>query len=137
MILSYVFLGRASHHQKLARQGTNWNKTAALLKREICRELLPAVVFCFSKKRVDALADMLPHLDFTSAKEKHNIHIFFEEAIFRLKGTDRQLPQILRVREMLKRGLGVHHAGDFEPELPRVMQHHKSTNNDNHSLLVI
>jgi len=77
------------------------------------RQLLPAVAFCFSKKKVDALADMLPHLDFATSSEKSKIHLFFEKAVTRLKGTDRDLPQILRLREMLKRGLGVHHAGVF------------------------
>jgi antiviral helicase SKI2 len=37
--------------------------------------------------------------------------VFFERALARLRGADRELPQILRVRDMLKRGLGVHHAG--------------------------
>lgn len=38
--------------------------------------------------------------------------MFCEKSLARLKGGDRQLPQILRLREMLKRGLGVHHAGE-------------------------
>jgi antiviral helicase SKI2 len=49
----------------------------------------------------------------TSAAEKSEIHVFCERALARLKGSDRQLPQVLRVREMLKRGLGVHHAGEL------------------------
>lgn len=79
----------------------------------LCRELLPAVVFCFSKKRVDFLADMLPNLDFTTPIEKSRIHVFFDKAVSRLKGTDKELPQIVRVKEMLKRGIGVHHAGEI------------------------
>ena len=39
------------------------------------------------------------------------MHIFCERALSRLQGSDRQLPQIRRLREMLGRGLGVHHAG--------------------------
>ncbi|KFM25638.1 Helicase SKI2W [Auxenochlorella protothecoides] len=50
-------------------------------------------------------------LDFTSSSEKSEIHLFCEKCFARLTGTDRQLPQVLRVTEMLKRGLGVHHAG--------------------------
>lgn len=46
------------------------------------------------------------------AAEKSEIHVFCEKSLARLKGSDRQLPQVLRVREMLKRGLGVHHAGE-------------------------
>lgn len=69
------------------------------------------VVFCFSKKRVDLLADNLSNLDLAAAADKSEIHVFCERALGRLRGADRELPQILRVREMLKRGLGVHHAG--------------------------
>ena len=75
------------------------------------RALLPVVVFCFSKKRVDLLADNLSNLDLATAADKSEIHVFCERALGRLRGADRELPQILRVREMLKRGLGVHHAG--------------------------
>ena len=50
-------------------------------------------------------------LDLTAAGEKSEIHLFCDKALARLKGSDRELPQVLRVREMLKRGIGVHHAG--------------------------
>ena len=70
------------------------------------------VVFVFSKKRIDQLAEMLSSLDLTTAAEKSETHLFIERCIARLKGSDRRLPQILRLREMLKRGVGVHHAGD-------------------------
>ena len=39
------------------------------------------------------------------------VHIFCERALSRLRGSDRELPQIRRLREMLGRGLAVHHAG--------------------------
>ncbi len=81
------------------------------------RLLLPMVCFCFSKKRVDALADNLSRLDLATASEKAEVHIFCERALGRLRGTDRQLPQIRRLREMLGRGLGVHHAGVALPHV--------------------
>jgi len=37
--------------------------------------------------------------------------MLFEKALAQLNNPDRELPQILRVRDMLKRGIGVHHAG--------------------------
>ena len=76
-----------------------------------CRKLLPVVVFVFSRKRIDQVADNLNSLDLTTASEKADIHIFVEQSVARLKGGDRRLPQILRLKQMLKRGLGVHHAG--------------------------
>ncbi len=69
------------------------------------------VVFVFSRKRIDQTADNLNSLDLTSASEKAEIHIFVEQSLSRLKGGDRRLPQIIRLKQMLKRGLGVHHAG--------------------------
>ena len=39
------------------------------------------------------------------------VHLFIDKSLSRLKGSDRTLPQILRLRQMLKRGLAVHHAG--------------------------
>lgn len=65
----------------------------------------------FSRKRIDQLADNLNSLDLTTMSEKSEIHLFVEQSIARLKGGDRRLPQILRLKQMLKRGLGVHHAG--------------------------
>ncbi|GJD06212.1 ATP-dependent RNA helicase SKI2 [Galdieria sulphuraria] len=57
-------------------------------------------------------ADSYCAVDFTEgASEKSNIHQFVEHSIARLKREDRQLPQIERLKEMLKRGIAVHHAG--------------------------
>jgi antiviral helicase SKI2 len=55
---------------------------------------LPVVAFTFSRKRCNTNADKLSNLDLTTGKEKHEIHIFFEKSISRLKEQDRQLPQV-------------------------------------------
>jgi antiviral helicase SKI2 len=39
------------------------------------------------------------------------IHMFIEHSLTRLKPEDRTLPQILRLRELLSRGIAVHHGG--------------------------
>lgn len=73
---------------------------------------LPAVVFCFSKKKCESAViglgehDLLP-----DDADKAFVHQFFNTAITRLRVEDRSLPQVLRVRESLKRGLAAHHAG--------------------------
>ena len=69
------------------------------------------VTFAFSKRRCDAMVDSLTGLDLTTTAEKHDIHVFCERCLSRLSPSDRKLPQVLRVRELLRRGLGVHHAG--------------------------
>ncbi|GCB72592.1 hypothetical protein scyTo_0002073 [Scyliorhinus torazame] len=72
---------------------------------------LPIVAFTFSRNRCDENANMLTTVDLTSTVEKSEIHIFFQKCISRLKGTDRELPQVLQMVGLLKRGIGVHHSG--------------------------
>lgn len=72
---------------------------------------LPVVVFCFSKNRCDQSADSLTGMDLTSRLEKSEIRVFCDKAFSRLKGSDRKLPQVVRVQDLLRRGIGVHHAG--------------------------
>jgi len=91
--------------------GRDKNMWVELIRNLERQELLPMVVFAFSKKRCDTLVDSLTSMDLTSSSEKHDVHIFCERALSRLSVADRKLPQVLRVRELLRRGLGVHHAG--------------------------
>ena len=63
------------------------------------------VVFAFSKKRCDSMVDSLTSMDMTGGVEKHEIHVFCERCLSRLSPADRKLPQVLRVRELLRRGL--------------------------------
>ncbi|CAI5495430.1 unnamed protein product [Closterium sp. Naga37s-1] len=69
------------------------------------------VVFCFSKRRCDESADSLTSVDLTSKSDKSAIVMFCNSAFARLKGSDRHLPQVERISELLRRGIGVHHAG--------------------------
>ncbi|KAG2484118.1 hypothetical protein HYH03_017069 [Edaphochlamys debaryana] len=75
------------------------------------RAMLPVAVFCFSKKRCDSAADALSSLDLSSGAEKAAVHGFVERCLGRLKEGDRALPQILRLRDLMRRGIAVHHAG--------------------------
>lgn len=86
-----------------------WPDVVYMLKK---RSLLPAVIFTFSKKRCEENVDSLGSLDLTqSAGERSQIHLFMEASFKRLKGTDAELPQILRMKDLLLRGLAVHHSG--------------------------
>ncbi|GAB0201588.1 helicase SKI2W [Grus japonensis] len=75
------------------------------------RGQLPVVAFTFSRNRCDEHADALGSLDLVSSAEKGRIRIFFQRCIARLRGSDRRLPQVLRLAELLQRGIGVHHSG--------------------------
>lgn len=75
------------------------------------KELLPVVVFTFSKKRCEENAATLTNADLCTSVEKSEVHVTVEKALARLKGTDKKLPQIGRMRDLLSRGIGVHHGG--------------------------
>ncbi|XP_060045479.1 superkiller complex protein 2 isoform X1 [Erinaceus europaeus] len=75
------------------------------------RAQLPVVVFTFSRGRCDEQASSLTSLDLTTSSEKSEIHLFLQRCLARLRGSDRQLPQVLHMSELLHRGLGVHHSG--------------------------
>lgn len=56
-------------------------------------------------------AATLRNLDLTTAREKHQVHAFFQNNIKNLKGSDRELPQVLMMQELLEKGVGIHHSG--------------------------
>lgn len=104
----------------IARTGRGGGRTSAAQDRNIWvhlvqhlkkHNLLPACIFVFSKKRCEQNADALSNLDFCTASEKSAIHMIIERSIARLKPEDRVLPQIRRLRELLSRGIAVHHGG--------------------------
>ncbi|WWC64395.1 uncharacterized protein I303_107005 [Kwoniella dejecticola CBS 10117] len=98
------FGGRASHQL----DQNIWTHLINYLKKN---KLLPVVNFVFSKKRCEEYAQTLGAMDLNSAKEKSEVHLTWERALTRLKGSDKTLPQILRMRDLLSRGIGVHHGG--------------------------
>ncbi|XP_029700666.1 superkiller complex protein 2 [Takifugu rubripes] len=75
------------------------------------RQQTPVVAFTFSRTRCDENARSLDSLDLTTSVEKAEIHSFFQKSLSRLRGGDRQLPQILLMRDLLKKGVAVHHSG--------------------------
>ncbi|KAL5012765.1 hypothetical protein ScPMuIL_011316 [Solemya velum] len=85
-----------------------WISLIDMLKK---KDKLPIVAFTFSKRKIDDNAQNLTSLDLTNANEKSKIHVFFHDSISRLKGSDRQLPQVIQMEDVLKRGIGVHHSG--------------------------
>lgn len=108
----------AARHKELAEKAKvrfgrshfhAWMPIIRYLRKE---SLDPAIIFCFSKRKCDDAAQQLNAQDFTSsASDKNQIHMFYQSAISRLSPEDRDVPQIARHREILKRGIGVHHAG--------------------------
>ncbi|KAM3596251.1 uncharacterized protein V6R79_011106 [Siganus canaliculatus] len=109
----------SKHAQSFGTKNTSQNTTASqdravwltLLNFLSQRQQTPVVAFTFSRSRCDENARSLDSMDLTSSVEKAEIHSFFQKSLTRLRGGDRQLPQILLMRDLLKRGIAVHHSG--------------------------
>jgi superfamily II RNA helicase len=61
-----------------------WSQLVNHLKKI---DLLPVVVFTFSKKRCEANAASLSAVDLNVASEKSEVHVTVEKALTRLKGS--------------------------------------------------
>ncbi|XP_061374001.1 DExH-box ATP-dependent RNA helicase DExH11 isoform X2 [Gastrolobium bilobum] len=112
------FSGAGRGYQNNGNGQNNWELRKAeasmwlmLIKKLSKMSLLPVVIFCFSKNRCDKSADSMTGTDLTSSSEKSEIRLFCDKAFSRLKGSDKNLPQVVRVQDLLHRGIGVHHAG--------------------------
>ncbi|XP_071485976.1 superkiller complex protein 2-like [Diadema antillarum] len=104
----------AAFGAKGSRQGhSKGDKNVYMSVVEMLRkkEQLPVVCFTFSKKRCNENAAQLSSLDLTTGKEKSEITVFIKKSVDRLKGSDKKLPQVVHLTELLKRGLAVHHSG--------------------------
>lgn len=93
------------------RSGPNKKTWSELVNHLRSKDLLPAVVFVFSKKRCEEYADWLEGVNFCGGRERSQIHMFIEKSITRLRKEDRELPQIIKIRSLLERGIAVHHGG--------------------------
>ena len=100
--------GRPGGFTSAAQDKNLWVHLVQFLKKQ---NLLPGCIFVFSKKRCEENADALSNQDFSTAQEKSAIHMIIEKSVARLKPEDRVLPQIIRLRELLSRGIAVHHGG--------------------------
>uniref|UniRef100_A0A7S1PGH6 RNA helicase n=1 Tax=Percolomonas cosmopolitus TaxID=63605 RepID=A0A7S1PGH6_9EUKA len=94
-----------------ARMKTDKNDIQNLIETLRKKSLLPVVIFSFSRKKCESLGFGLTSTDLTTGVEKSQIHMFVKDSVSRLTGSDRQLPQVLRISELVKRGIGVHHSG--------------------------
>lgn len=71
---------RTTHHQQ---DKSLFVHLLGLLRK---KDLLPTVVFTFSKRRCEEQASTLNNVDLCSAVEKSEIHVALERALSRLSG---------------------------------------------------
>ncbi len=68
--------------------------------------MLPIVIFCFSKAKIIDLSQKMLSFDLNTKNETGKITAFFNNALKKLKPSDRELPQFLHLKYMLDRGYG-------------------------------
>jgi len=103
---------KASGSKQLVWQQSGSKNDWFSLLRHLDREgLMPTVVFSFSKKKCEEIANMLRTLDLNTAAERNAAHAFAIQTMERLSQIDATLPQVIVTCEMVKRGIGVHHGG--------------------------
>ena len=107
---SQSFGAKGTRHNVTPQQDKNiWLSVIEMVKK---RDKMPVVAFLFSRKRIEELTGQLQSVDLVESKEdKQHIHAFFEQCVGRLKGADRKLPQVIQIRDLLRRGIGIHHSG--------------------------
>eukprot|EP01059_Diplonema_ambulator_P003779 TRINITY_DN13482_c0_g2_i1.p1 TRINITY_DN13482_c0_g2~~TRINITY_DN13482_c0_g2_i1.p1 ORF type:complete len:825 (+),score=342.00 TRINITY_DN13482_c0_g2_i1:470-2944(+) len=93
---------------RMKNEAREWRNIIKYLEK---KKRLPVIVFAFSKQKLDDLSEFLGSLNFTTKKEKSAIESFLRQAMKRLKGSDKAIPQVTRIFRLLKRGMAVHHAG--------------------------
>ncbi|KAK2701749.1 hypothetical protein QYM36_019609, partial [Artemia franciscana] len=75
------------------------------------KDKLPVICFTLSRSKCDSNANLLASVDLTTAKEKDAIAQFLHICLDKLKGSDKNLPQVIQMSSLLNRGIGVHHSG--------------------------
>ena len=71
----------------------------------------PLIVFAFGRKLCDELPSGLSGKTFVTEEESEQISQAFDVAIEKLDESDKALPQIQTLRQLLVRGIGIHHGG--------------------------
>ncbi|CAI5449152.1 unnamed protein product [Caenorhabditis angaria] len=103
---------KAGGFQKRNTKGTKGDSNVLRIIRTIREsDMMPCIVFSFSRKECEAYALSLKDMDFNEDTEKKMVSDVYNSAIDSLSEDDRQLPQIGSLLPLLRRGIGVHHSG--------------------------
>ena len=82
-----------------------------IVKLIMDRQLDPCIVFSFSKKDCETYALQMARMDFNNDEEKQLVEEVFVNAMEALSEDDKELPQVMTILPLLKRGVGIHHGG--------------------------
>ncbi|XP_018411358.1 PREDICTED: helicase SKI2W [Nanorana parkeri] len=105
---SQTFGAKHPHGGGAGHDKGTWLSLIQSLRR---RDGLPVVIFTFSRIRCEQNASALTTVDLCTASERSEVQTYYTKCLSRLRGSDRQLPQVLHMLDLLKRGIGIHHSG--------------------------
>jgi ATP-dependent RNA helicase DOB1 len=100
---------QAAAAKKAAQKGPS--DIYKIIKMIMERNYEPVIAFAFSKRECEAMALQMARLDFNNDDEKELIDAVYANAIDTLNADDRQLPQVVHLLPLLRRGIGIHHGG--------------------------
>lgn len=96
-------------NKKKMNQGSDLFKIIKIIME---KNLDPVIIFSFSKKDVESYAkSVCTKYDLTTSQEKEKIEIVYNNAIDILSEEDKNLPQLKAMKEIVKKGIGIHHGG--------------------------
>lgn len=71
----------------------------------------PMIIFAFGRKECDELSAQLGEKTFIEPEISNQVQVVFEATIEKLNDSDKELPQIAKIRDLVTRGIGIHHGG--------------------------
>ena len=93
------------------QEGGGKGQWQGLVRHMEKEELLPGIVFSFSKRKCQEIADWCSSLTLNSKAEEAQVVRFGNELKSRLSDKDASLPQVLHTINLARAGMGVHHGG--------------------------
>ncbi|KAL3115979.1 hypothetical protein niasHT_007279 [Heterodera trifolii] len=96
-----------------ANDATQKSNVVKIIRTIRERDMLPCIIFSFSRKECEAYASEIKDIDFNTEEEKRAIKLIFNNAIDLLSDEDKKLSQIRHVLPYLMRGIGIHHSGQL------------------------
>ncbi|KAL4466349.1 hypothetical protein ABPG72_001027 [Tetrahymena utriculariae] len=111
---------------KTNKSGGNGTLTEAQQVKNVLKycqknDLLPCVVFAFSKNTIKQLSESLGSLNLITHEESKQIEEFFNKASHKLKPRDLEVHQIKTLKDLMMRGIAVHHS-DVIPFIKEVVE---------------
>uniref|UniRef100_A0A0N4ZDV2 Helicase ATP-binding domain-containing protein n=1 Tax=Parastrongyloides trichosuri TaxID=131310 RepID=A0A0N4ZDV2_PARTI len=87
------------------------NSYSMLIRKLEHEKMIPMVIFVFSRNTCDEYLRSFNNIDLTTDSEKFYIKKFFDKCLLALDEEDRDIPQVLVIKEAAIRGFGIHHSG--------------------------